>query len=137
MDAVNKETMEPYFSLLNDVMTEHDLHSNPSQINNVDETGVPLDPRAPNVVAAKGTKKVRYRQSGKKGQVTVVACASAPGHTIPPMAIFDAKRLNPAWTKGEFPGTEYGLSDNGWINSDLFEASFSEHFLQHAVSARP
>ena len=137
MDAVNKETMEQYFSLLNDVMTEHDLHSNPSQIYNVDETGVPLDPRAPNVVAAKGTKKLKYRQSGRKGQVTVVACASVSGHTIPPMVIFDAKRLNPAWTEGEFPGTKYGLSDKGWINSDLFEAWFSEHFLQHAVLASP
>jgi hypothetical protein len=53
------------------------------------------------------------------------------------MVIFDAMRLNPEWTKGEFPGTTYGLSDNGWINSELFEAWMSEHFLKHAVSARP
>ena len=53
------------------------------------------------------------------------------------MVIFDAKRLNPEWTNGEFPGTTYGLSDNGWINTELFEAWMSEHFLQHAVSARP
>lgn len=137
MDAVNGETMKHYFSLLNDVMTEHDLHSRPSQIYNVDESGIPFDPRAPNVVAAKGTKKVRYRQSGRKGQVTIVGCASASGHAIPPMVIFDAKRLNPAWTEGEFPGTKYGLSDNGWINTDLFEAWLLEHFLQHVVCARP
>ena len=53
------------------------------------------------------------------------------------MVIFDAKRLNPEWTNGEFPGTMYGLSDYGWINTELFEAWMSEHFLQHAVSARP
>ena len=51
--------------------------------------------------------------------------------------IFDAKRLNPEWTNGEFPGTTYGLSDNEWIITELFEAWMSEHFLQHAVSARP
>ena len=57
MDAVNSETMKQYFALLNDVMTEHGLHSNPSQIYNVDETGIPFDPRPPNVVTTKGTKK--------------------------------------------------------------------------------
>ena len=137
MDAVNSETLKHYFTLLNDVLTEHDLHSKPAQVYNVDESCIPFDPRAPNVVATKGMKKVRYRSSGKKGQVTVVGCASAAGQAIPPMIIFDAKRLNPEWTKGEFPGTTYGLSDNGWINSELFEAWMSEHFLKHAVSARP
>ena len=137
MDAVNSETLKQYFTLLSNVLTEHDLHSKPAQIYNVDERGIPFDPRAPNVVAPKGTKKVRYRSSGRKGQVTIVGCASAAGQAIPPMVIFDAKRLNPEWTKGEFPGTTYGLSDNGWINSELFEAWLSEHFLQHAVSARP
>ncbi|CAI8043787.1 Tigger transposable element-derived protein 6, partial [Geodia barretti] len=137
MDAVNADTMKQYFALLNDVMTEFDLHSKPSQIYNVDESGIPFDPRAPNIVTTRGTKKVRYRQSGRKGQVTIVGCASASGHALPPMVIFDAKRLNAAWTMGEFPGTKYGLSDNGWINSDLFEAWLCEHFVPHAVSARP
>lgn len=53
------------------------------------------------------------------------------------MVIFNAKRLNPVWAEGEFPGTKYGLSDSGWITSELFEAWLCEHFVQHAVSARP
>ena len=137
MNAVNKKTMEQYISLLNDVLDEHELHTKPSQIYNVDESGIPFDPRPPNIVATKGTKKVRYRASGRKGQVTIVGCASASGHAIPPMVIFDAQKLNPAWTEGEFPGTKYGLSKNGWINSELFEAWLSEHFLEHTVSSRP
>jgi len=35
------------------------------------------------------------------------------------MIIFDAQNRNHAWTKGEFPGTKYRLSANGWINTDL------------------
>ena len=31
----------------------------------------------------------------------------------------------------------YGLNNNGWVNSELFEAWLLEHFLQHAVSACP
>ena len=53
------------------------------------------------------------------------------------MVIFSASRLNPAWTKGEVPGTQYGLSQNGWINTELFESWFIEHFITNAVSARP
>ena len=115
MDAINKDTLKHYFSLLNDIMTEFDLDSKPSQMYNVDESGIPFDPPAPNVVTVKGTKKVWYRQSGKKGQVIVVGFASASGHALPPMVILNAKRLYPAWTEGEFLGTRYGLSDSGWI----------------------
>ena len=65
MDAVNRETMDQYFALLKDVMEEHSLFDKPSQIYNVDESGVPLDPRSPNIVATKGSRKVRYRVSGR------------------------------------------------------------------------
>ena len=139
MDAMNQETMDHYFSLLHDTLTTHDLLDKPAQIYNVDESGVPLNPRPPKIVSAKGreTKKVRYRSSSRKGQITVVACANAVGQAIPPMVIYDAAKLNPAWTKDEVPGTKYGLSPNGWINTDLFEGWFMEHFIENAVSARP
>ena len=39
--------------------------------------------------------------------------------------------------KGEVPGTLYGLSENGWIDSELFNLWFSHHFLAHAPPARP
>ena len=137
MDAVNAQTMKQYFGLLGDTLKEHGLLNCPSQIYNVDESGMPLDPKAPNVVAVKGAKKVRYRSPGRKGQVTVVGCGNASGQVIPPMIIFDAKKLNHAWTQKEVPGTKYGLSDKGWITTDLFEAWLMEHFLQYAVSLRP
>ena len=121
MDAMNQETIDHYFSLLKDTLSTHALLDKPSQIYNVDESGVPLNPRPPKVVTTRGrvTKKVRYRTSGRKGQITVVGCANASGQVIPPMIIYDAARLNPAWTRDEVPGTKYGLSPNGWINTDL------------------
>ena len=73
----------------------------------------------------------------EEGTVTIVACANACGQASPSMVIFDAQRLNHAWTKGEIPETRYALSDKGWINTERFEAWLSEHFLEHAVSARP
>ena len=68
MDAVNKETMDHYFSLLKDTLEEHNLLDKPEQIYNVDESGLPLDPKAPNIITQKGSKNVRYLQSDRMGK---------------------------------------------------------------------
>ena len=137
MDAVNEVTMKQYFDLLEDTLTRNDLLNHPARIYNVDETGMPLDPKSPNILTKKGVKKVRNRTSGRKGQITVVACGNAAGQVIPPMVIFEAKKLNHAWTANEIPGTRYGLSDKGWITTVLFEGWLTEHFLDYAVPQRP
>ena len=91
---------------------------------------MPLDPKAPNIVTKRGVKKVRYRSSGKKGQVTIVACGNAAGQVIPPLVIFDTKNFNHAWTVNEVPGTKYGSSEKGWITTELFQSWLTEHFLE-------
>ena len=45
--------------------------------------------------------------------------------------------FNVGWTVGEVPGTSYGLSDNGWMNGELFMGWFIDHFLKLAPQARP
>ncbi|XP_065896174.1 uncharacterized protein [Dysidea avara] len=137
MDAVNEETISDYFALLQTVMQKHGITNSPGQIYNVDESGVPLDPKAPNVVTKTGAKKVRYRSTGTKGQITIVACGSATGQVIPPTIIFEAKGVNHAWTSGGLPGMTYDYSDSGCITTDLFESWLSGHFLKHAVCERP
>ena len=129
--------MLQYFALLREVYDDLDFDGHPERIYNMGETGVPLDPRPPKVVAKKGQRKVRYRCSGQKGQITVIGCASATGHTIPPFIIFAAKQLNPNWMKDELAGTRYAVSDNGWIDQDLFHFWLTEHFLENAVASRP
>jgi len=54
---------------------------------------IALDGHAPRVIAKRGQKKVRYRTSGNKNQLTVIACVSTSGQCIPPFVIFDAKKL--------------------------------------------
>ena len=58
MDAVNEDTITHYFDLLKQTVIDNSLINSPERIYNVDDTGAPLDPRAPNVVTRKGTKKV-------------------------------------------------------------------------------
>ena len=130
MDSVNKESINQYFNLLEETMLSHNI------LKNLDETGMSLSPRMPNIVAKHGQKKVRYRTSVKKEQITIIACANAAGQAIPPMVIFEGKYLNHEWTIGEVPGTIYVISDKGWTDQELF-MFWLKHFLNNAVPARP
>ena len=44
--------------------------------------------------------------------------ALLPAMQIPPLVIFDRKILKPDVADGEVPGTMYGLSSSGWIDSE-------------------
>ena len=91
------------------------------QIYNLDETRMCQDPDHPKVVTLKGTKHAMCVTTGNKTQITVIGCCSAGGRALPPMVIFDRKTLKPEWTQGEIPGSIYGLSKNGWTDSELFD----------------
>ena len=109
----------------------------PAQVYNMDETGMPLEHRAPNIIAKKGKKKIRYRSTGNEAQITIVGCVNAVGNAIPPMIIYAAKTFNADWCKSDIPGTSYTLSPKGWIDQELFKQWLNTHFLKHAVSAHP
>ena len=109
----------------------------PEAIYNMDETGMPLEPRPPKVITKRGQKKVRYQTSGQKQQMTVIGCGSATGHVIPPFVVFAAKNLNHLWMKNEVPGTRFAVSDNGWVDHELFSSFLTKHFMDNAVSFRP
>ena len=94
MEALDHETMKDYFKSLEETLNEHDLMNCPGQIYNVDETGVPLDH---NVIAQRGQKKIRYRVSRNKKQITVVGCINAAGQAIPPFVIFDGGTWDYVW----------------------------------------
>ena len=135
--ASSREVFESHFNLLDDILMKNGLKDKPSQIYNCDESGMPLQHKIPKVVSTKGTKKVRQVSSGNKTQITVLGCASATGQVIPPMVVFTGKHFNHMLSRGEVPGTLYGMSPNGWMDQELFSSWFFSHFLKHAVSERP
>ena len=49
MDAIDSETLENYFTLLKKTLEENNLKNSPQWIYNVDESGVPLDPKGLNI----------------------------------------------------------------------------------------
>ena len=134
---MNSENMKAYFDLLSDVYDEFNFENNPESIYNMDETGVPLEPRPPKVVAKWGQKKVRCCTSEQKCQITVIGCGSATGQVLPPFIIFAAKQLNHSWTLNEVSGSRYGVSDKGWVDQELFYYWLKDYFLANAASRRP
>ena len=135
--ANNPEVIGKYFDLLEGTLKVNGLRQSPGQIFNCDEVGMPLVHKPPKVISHVGQKHPYAVTSGNKAQITILACASASGYSIPPMTVFDRKQLQPEMVEGEMPGTFYGLTDNGWMNAELFEEWFKHHFLVHAPSVRP
>ena len=133
----DRAIFENYFSLLRETLEEHGLKNRPGQIYNCDESGMPLEHTPPKTIAIKGTKKVRQITCGNKTQISILACGNAFGEVIPPMVIFSGKRFNFELSKGEVPGTIYGMSDSGWMDTELFYTWFANQFLKYASKERP
>ena len=136
-NATDPVVIDSYFDELERALEENGLTDKPCQIFNMDETGVPLDPNPLKIVTWRGHKNPAQVSSGSKGQVTVVGCVSAGGQCLPPMVIWDRKHLPPELAVGEVPGTIYGLSTKGWIDQELFDLWFTQHFLCYAPLVRP
>lgn len=137
IDAVTSRAIRHYLDLLQKTLSENNLDESPAQIYNVDETGMAYEHRPLKVVTLKGQEKVKCCTSGNKAQTTLVACVNAIGNAIPPFVIYNAKTLNPGWMRDGVTSTAYACSNNGWINTELFKLWLKDHFLKHAVSARP
>ena len=135
--ATDPDVFAKYFDILEECFLQNEIFDKPSAIYNCDETGLPLNPACGKVVTKAGRKDANFVTGGDKSQVTVLACTSTAGFTLPPFVIFDRQALNQGMTKGEVLGTLYGLSRNGWINSELFYHWFLHHFLQYAPPTRP
>lgn len=131
------DVLRNYYDLLECTLSENGLLHKPAQIFNLDETGMPLDPSPPLVVARRGQKHPSAAGSGDKSQITVLSCCNATGYALLPFVIFDRMTLKPELTVGEVPRTVYGLPKTGWIDGDLFDLWFSRHFLSHAPPMRP
>lgn len=88
------------------------------------------------VIAPKGKRVVASVTSGERGQTTTIICAmSATGTFVPPLMIFKRKRMNPELIERAPPGTIGGVSDSGWVDTDLF-FNYIKHFVKHTKCSK-
>ena len=108
------------------------------QVYNIGETGITVVHKPGKVFSAVGRKHVYALTSSEKGRThTVVVCASASGHAIPPLMIYPRKRAVPeSMQSGAVPGTVFMTSDNGWITQDIYLEWF-KFFIKSIPPARP
>ena len=53
-------------------------------------------------------------------------CANASGRFLPPMVVYKAKNVYPAWIKGAALGTRFDVTKSGWFDASTFSRWFFE-----------
>ena len=93
----NPTVVKHWFELVKETLEKNNLMHRPDMVFNVDETGLPLDPRRMKVICEKNIAHL-FRVIGGSGRdsITVKGCASADGRMLPPYVIYAAKNLREA-----------------------------------------
>lgn len=129
--GMNKVEVELYFQLLERTLRENDLMNKPSNIFNMDETGLQLNNKAGYVIAAKGSKNVAAVTSSEKGEtITVISCCNAEGSFLPPACIFKGKNKKAEFEDGMPPGSVVYMNEkSAYISTNLFLNWLKTHFM--------
>lgn len=127
----NRVAVGKFYDLLESIYEKHNM--SPSDIYNVDETGILTVPNKPSkVLALRGKKQVGCLSSAERGVlVTVETCMNAAGNFMPPMFVFPRKRDNPMLMDDAPPGSSAYFHESGWINAESFIVWF-QRFLTYA-----
>jgi hypothetical protein len=107
------------------------LFDKPGNIFNVDETGLQLNNKPGQVIAAKGSKNVSSLTSSEKGEtISVVACCNGEGSFLPPYCIFKRKYMNLEFLNGMPPGSVVKMSPkSAYVNTEIFFDWLKNHFF--------
>ena len=131
----NVHTLEHYADLLEKLLT--DIQFAPCNIYNLDETMFATRPCK--TICEKGTRNNLALAPTPTLHTSVLACVNADGSKpMPPLIIYSGKNVMSTWTsvEGEFPGTLYTATENGWVTRPVFEDWFTGSFLPHVAAHR-
>ncbi|KAK3730439.1 hypothetical protein QZH41_003000 [Actinostola sp. cb2023] len=140
---ITRPLIEAFYKRLLDTMTQNQYGGNltdkPHLIFNCDESGFEFNAINKIVAAARGAKHVPRISKGQHEKVTVLACSSAAGNSLPPMFIYKSLsgRLPNGVKEGAPEGTLFVAQKSGWIDKDLYLQWFKELFLRPIPSERP
>ncbi|KAK3911633.1 Pogo transposable element with KRAB domain, partial [Frankliniella fusca] len=133
------QVRDEFFSKLKEVFDKLlPLGLKAGQIYNTDETGLCVVTKSGKVIAPKGSRNVRARTGGERGEnVTAIVTVNASGsHILPPTLIYRGKSLNFELTDGAPEGTVFGYSKKSFIDSELFVEWF-QRFIDALPPPRP
>ena len=97
----------------------------PANILNYDETNLADNPGTKKCIFRRGVKYPERIINHSKGNISLMFCGSATGELLPPYVIYKAKNLYNTWVEGGPQGTRFGVSKNGWMNTENYDEWFS------------
>ena len=98
---------------------------------NLDESGFPTDAGRCKVIAPKGEVANKITSGADRENITVLAAYNASGKAIDPLVIFTGKNFQSSWKgKSPLPNTMYKVSDNVWMNMQVFHQWFEKFCSQ-------
>jgi hypothetical protein len=126
----NKLQVDTFLGCVASVL--QDSEASPSEIYNMDESGITTVHKPQRIIGQKGQKQIGKVTSGERGQtVTIICCMNAAGTYIPPFMIFPRKRMNMTLLNDTPPGTVGVVSASGWTTSEIF-LQWLQHFIDYA-----
>ncbi|XP_064482894.1 tigger transposable element-derived protein 6-like [Ornithodoros turicata] len=130
-EGMNRIEVKAFFDLLLRVLDDNKLHGCPDRIWNMDESGIQLINKPNKVVASKGSKVVHTVTPCERGKnITVVACANAEGHFLPPACVLKGVNRRPRLEEDLPPGSKVYLNrKSSFITSDIFNDWVKTLFL--------
>ena len=138
--CMNRSKVGKYFEALEGLLNRTGLVDRPSQVWNMDETGVQLEHKPRRVLARKGIKYLHARTSSNRETLTVIACVSAAGGSIPPHIIAKgktSKSLHGFDLQTAPEGSTWSVSPSGWTKQGIAKLWFQKFFLPNIGKERP
>ena len=134
-EGFNKEAVNEFYDILSSAMTKYNFQ--PTNIWNVDETGITVVPKScGKVIGMKGRKQVGRRTSAERGKtVTAEICVSANGNYMPPLLIFPRVNYNQDYLEGSPPGAWAEFDISGWMTTEIFMRWFKK-FIQYSGASK-
>ncbi|KAJ3666433.1 hypothetical protein Zmor_001875 [Zophobas morio] len=125
--SFNRTNVAAFFDNLANLFDRYSFR--PTDIYNMDETGVTTVQRPDRIVARKGFRQIGAITSTERGTLVTVAIAvSASGNSIPPLFIFPRVHFKDHFLRGAPAGSIGAANRSGWMNNDIF-LTFMKHLV--------
>lgn len=100
---------------------------------NCDESSIQLTSSMALILAKTGKKTIhKVNHSNHRTNYTILGCANAMAHVLPPHLLFPGERLGKNWINGGAQGATYGMSGSGWMEKPHFTKWFRDVFIPAA-----
>jgi len=127
--SFNKVNVKEFFDKFSDVINKYKFV--PSEIYNLDETGITTVQKPCKIISRKGIKQVGAMTSAERGSlVTLELAVSASGNSIPPMFVFPRVNFQDHFIRDGPAGCIGAAHPSGWMTATNFLV-FMRHFILH------